>query len=113
MSDDYQLDLYWRLLDKSTSRRASYASRASIILAADAIFTGTFVFFIKDGAPTQISLVLSLAGLSLLVLSTLFSLMATMNIFSWRSSREITDYPANGFDRLFISPKDTFKKFLT
>ncbi|HXO22287.1 MAG TPA: hypothetical protein VOA87_20400 [Thermoanaerobaculia bacterium] len=108
--NDHQIDICWKLLDKSSSRRMSYASRASIILATDTIFTGIFVFFIKDGGERRLALLLSLLGLALLVTSTIFSLMATMNVFLWRNSREVVDYPPEAYDRLFISPKDTFKR---
>ena len=118
MSDKERLDLVRWLIESYDERKASVASRAAILLNADALLLAATTFLIDNLwskadqlKPTeQIILAIGVAlALIFLVLSISVATSGIANI--WRTSKQKLGDEAP--QRLYFYPRRTFEKFKT
>jgi hypothetical protein len=109
MEEKDQIELVQWLIGRSDAMRASYSSRAALILSADAIILAAIVFLLdknlgQSAGILRISItVFALASLVLMLISLIHAFNASI---SRKSSSEATNYQGPG--RVFLNPGDTF-----
>ncbi len=112
---DPQAALCWSLMEKSIARRESYASRASVIVAASALLVTAVSFFLASKSSGYVMVRPWGAGALLLCLSTcLCSIVYGLLSIVYVGSRHRMNTVVRSADlppRVFVSANDTFVRF--
>jgi len=112
---DPMIAVAWKLLETSCGRRYSYAERARIILAADALVAGSLVFFVDKLSSTPHGIpwyfcFIALSSFVVLLCSLFFSFQAIMDFLWVKRSRQVVPNFSAAHRRPFFSPPDTIRE---